>query len=208
VASDGYESNDYDTELTPELLLAQSWQATMIIGAITLVLGLIVSFHPGGSLNVVAVLLGVLAIISGIFHLLRIFGRGESHRIWLGVTGLLFIVIGVVLIRHLHLTLALVGLFVGITWVVQGVTALIGGLAGGTREGRGWWIAFGLLSLIAGIVVVATPVTSLTVLAVLLGVWFIVMGLAEIIGGFMLRRVARQAATTQGSARWAPSGTA
>jgi uncharacterized membrane protein HdeD (DUF308 family) len=205
VASDG---NDYDTGLTQDLLLAQSWQATMIIGVLTLVLGLIVSFHPGGSLNVVAVLLGVLAIISGIFHLLRIFGRGESHRIWLGVTGLLFIVIGVVLIRHLHLTLALVGLFVGITWIVQGVTALIGGLAGGVREGRGWWIAFGLLSLIAGIVVVATPVTSLTVLAVLLGVWFIVIGLAEIIGGFMLRRLARQAATTERSARWAPSGTA
>lgn len=206
--SDGYDGNDYDTELTPDLLMAQSWQATMIIGALTLVLGLIVSFHPGGSLNVVAVLIGVLAIISGIFHLLRIFGRGESHRIWLGITGLLFIVIGVVLIRHLHLTLAVIGLFVGITWIVQGVTALIGGLAGGTREGRGWWIAFGLLSLIAGIVVVATPVNSLTVLAVLLGVWFIVMGLAEIIGGFMLRRVAREAATTKGSTRWAASGTA
>ena len=34
-------------------------------------------FHPGGSLNVVAVLLGVLAIISGIFHLLRISHPGN-----------------------------------------------------------------------------------------------------------------------------------
>jgi uncharacterized membrane protein HdeD (DUF308 family) len=208
VESDGYDGNHSDTDPMPDLLLARSWQATMIIGAITLVLGLIVSFHPGGSLNVVAVLIGVLAIVSGIFHLLRIFGPGESHRIWLGITGLLFIVIGVVLIRHLHLTLAVIGLFVGITWIVQGVTALIGGIGGGTREGRGWWIAFGALSLIAGIVVVSTPVNSLTVLTVLLGVWFIVMGLAEVIGGFMLRRLARQAATTEGSERWAPSGTA
>ena len=30
---------------------------------------------------------------------------------------------------------------------------------------------------------------SLTVLAALLGVWFIIMGIFEIIGGFMLRRV-------------------
>jgi uncharacterized membrane protein HdeD (DUF308 family) len=203
--SDGH---DHDTDPMPDLLLARSWQATMIIGALTLILGIIVSFHPGGSLNVVAVLIGILAILSGIFHLLRIFGPGESHRIWLGITGLLFIVIGVVLIRHLHLTLAVIGLFVGITWIVQGVTALIGGIGGGTREGRGWWIAFGALSLIAGIVVVSTPVNSLTVLTVLLGVWFIVMGLAEVIGGFMLRRLARQAATTEGSERWAPSGTA
>jgi hypothetical protein len=44
--------------------------------------------------------------------------------------------------------------------------------------------------VIAGIVVVATPVTSLTVLALLLGIWFIVMGIIEIIGGLMIRRMA------------------
>jgi uncharacterized membrane protein HdeD (DUF308 family) len=109
------ESGDYDPPLAPGLLIAQSWQATVILGALTLILGLIVSFHPGGSLNVVAVLLGIALICSGIFHLVRIFGRGEAHRVWLGISGLLLIVIGVVLIRHLHLTFALVGLYVGIT---------------------------------------------------------------------------------------------
>ena len=89
------ESGDYDPPLAPGLLVAQSWQATVILGAVTLILGLIVSFHPGGSLNVVAVLLGILMICSGIFHLVRIFGRGEAHRIWLGISGLLLIVIGV-----------------------------------------------------------------------------------------------------------------
>jgi uncharacterized membrane protein HdeD (DUF308 family) len=138
VESGGYDSYDYDARLMPGLLMAQSWQATIIIGTVTLILGLVVSFHPGGSLNVVAVLLGVLAIVSGIFNLLRIFGRGESHRIWLGITGLLFIVVGVVLIRHLQLTLALIGLYVGIAWIVQGVTALIASFAAGTgREAAG-----------------------------------------------------------------------
>ena len=183
------ESGDYDAPPSSGLLMAESWQATVVLGALTLILGIIVSFHPAGSLNVLAVLLGVLMILSGIFHLIRIFGPGEEHRIWLGIAGLLFIVIGVVLIRHLHLSLALVGLFVGLTWVVQGVTALIGGIAGGAREGRAWWITFGAVSLIAGIVVMATPVSSLTVLAVLLGIWFIIMGIFEIIGGLMLRRM-------------------
>jgi uncharacterized membrane protein HdeD (DUF308 family) len=184
------ESDDNDS-LAPGLLLARSWQATVVLGALTLILGLIVSFHPGGSLNVVAVLLGIVLICSGIFHLVRIFGPGEAHRVWLGISGLLLIVVGVILIRHLHLTTALIGLYVGITWIVQGVSALIAGIAGfgdGPSEGRGWWIAFGALSVIAGIVVTATPVTSITVLAVFLGIWFIVMGLFEIIAGFMLRR--------------------
>ena len=192
------ESADYDDgdlASAQGVLMAQSWQATVIIGVVTLILGIIVTFHPGGSLNVVAVLLGILAILSGIFHLVRIFGRGEEHRVWSGIVGLAFIVVGVLLIRHLHVTLALVGLWVGLVWIVQGVTALIAAFAGGTREGRGWWIFFGAISVIAGIVVVSAPVDSLTVLAVLIGIWFIVMGIIEIIGGLMIRRAARGAAT-------------
>jgi uncharacterized membrane protein HdeD (DUF308 family) len=184
-------ADDYGGEPTPPAMLTGSWQATLFLGAVTLILGLIVSFHPTGSLNVIAVLLGILMILSGIFHLIRVFDPQERHRIWLGIAGLLFIVIGVVLIRHLHLTRALIGLVIGITWIVQGLTALIGGISGGVREGRAWWITFGVISLIAGIVVAATPADSVTVLAVLLGIWFVIMGIFEIIGAFLLRHALR-----------------
>ncbi len=176
-----------DQEAPAEFITARAWQATLFLGVVTVILGLIVSFRPSGSLNVIAVLIGILMIISGIFHLIRVFDRYEQHRVWLGIAGLLYVVIGVVLIRHLHLTVALIGLIVGITWIVQGLSALFGGI-GGSREGRGWWIFFGIVSLIAGIVVVAAPVSSVTVLAVLLGIWFIVMGLFEVIAAFIIRR--------------------
>ncbi|HUD78060.1 MAG TPA: DUF308 domain-containing protein [Streptosporangiaceae bacterium] len=186
-------SDDYGAQ-PPSSVLDSGWQPTLILGVLTLILGLVVSFHPTGSLNVVAVLLGVLMILSGIFHLLRVFSRDEQHRVWLGITGLMFVVVGVLLIRHLHLTRAIVGLVIGITWIVQGLTALIGGIAGDVREGKAWWIAFGAVSLIAGIVVTVTPASSLTFLAVLLGIWFIIMGIFEIIAGLMLRRVLKDAA--------------
>jgi uncharacterized membrane protein HdeD (DUF308 family) len=180
-------SGDYDAEALPSSVLARSWQAALFLGVLTVILGVIVSFHPSGSLNVLAVLLGILMILSGISSLIRVFDPEESHRVWLGVAGLLFIALGVVLIRHLHLTIAIIGLIIGITWIIQGVVALIGGISGGVREGRGWWITFGVISLIAGIVVAASPVTSVTVLALLLGIWFIVMGIMQIIAGFTLR---------------------
>ena len=186
---------EHDTQQSPAGMVAVSSQATLFLGVVTLILGLVVSFHPTGSLNVIAVLLGILMIISGIFHLIRVFDNSEPHRVWLGIAGLLFIVIGVVLIRHLHLTLAAIGLIIGIVWIVQGLVALIAGLTGGSREGRGWWIFFGIVSLIAGIVVASAPVSSVTVLAVLIGIWFIVMGIFEIIGAFLLRHVARTART-------------
>jgi uncharacterized membrane protein HdeD (DUF308 family) len=187
------EDDDLDASQGAAVLaIASTWKATLFMGVVTLILGIIVTIHPGGSLNVVAVLLGVLAIISGIFQLVRIFDRAEQHRVWLGVSGFVFIVVGVVLIRHLHLTVALIGLLVGITWIVQGIAALIGAFTG-AREGAVWWGVFGAISLIAGIVVTASPVNSVTVLATLLGIWFIVMGLMEMIGAFLIRRALSQA---------------
>lgn len=161
----------------------------VFIGVVTVILGLIVAVYPTGSLNVIAVLLGVLLVISGIFDLARVFDRSEPHRVWLGIAGLLLVVIGVVLIRHLNLTVALVGLVIGLTWIVQGLAELADAFSGGPGERRGWWIFFGLISLIAGIVVVAVQATPVTVLAVLAGIWFIVTGLVQIVGGFMQRQV-------------------
>ncbi len=185
-------------QLPPAFSAATGWQAMVFVGVVTVILGLIVALHPSGSLNVIAVLLGVLLVVSGIFDLVRVFDRSEPHRVWLGIAGLLLVVIGVVLIRHLNLTVALVGLVIGITWIVQGLAGLVTGFSGGTGERRGWWIFFGLISLIAGIVVVAVPTTSVTVLAVLVGIWFIVTGLMQIIGGFMQRHATSKSLASHG----------
>jgi len=149
------------------------------VGIVTVILGLIISLHPSGSLNVVAVLTGVLLVISGIFHLVRVFDRSEPYRVWLGIAGLLLVVIGV-------------------TWMVQGLPSLTTVFSGGTGERRGWWILFGLISLIAGIVVTAVPITSVAVLAVLVGIWFIAEGLVEIVGGFMQRHAASKSQASHG----------
>ena len=169
------------------------WQATLFVGLVTLVIGVIVSFNPTGSLKLVAVLVGVMCVLSGVFNLVRVFDADEPHRVWLGIAGLVWIVVGVIMIRDLNLTLSIIGLIIGLVWIVQGIAALIAGISGGSREGRWFWIIFGLISLVAGIVLVSVPVNSLTALAVLLGIWFIVIGLIEVAGAFMLRSSMKQA---------------
>lgn len=187
-----------DMEAPPSRVLGGSWQAMLFLGAATLVLGIIVSFHPTKSLYVLAVLLGVLLILSGIYYLIRVFDQHEPHRIFLGIGSVLFIVIGAILIAHVHATITFIGVVVGITWIAQGLAALGGGFFRHVREGRGWWVTFGLVSLAAGIVVAVSPVSSLSALAVLLGIWFIVMGIFQVIGGFMLRRALRAAKPAHG----------
>jgi uncharacterized membrane protein HdeD (DUF308 family) len=168
------------------------WQAPLSVGLITVVLGIIIAVLPTQSLNVIAILLGILMIVSGIFHLISVFGSGEHERFWYGIAGLLFIITGVILIRHLRLSVAVVGLVIGFTWIVQGVSLLLAGSSGRPRTGSGWSAFFGVISLIAGIVVVAAPVASVTALAVLTGIWFIVMGLLETFAALLLRRAIRK----------------
>ena len=169
------------------------WQLELVAGVITLALGIVLSFRPSQSLNVICVFIGILLILGGIFHFIRALDHEEQHRAWIAIAGLLELVIGVVMIRHLSLTKSAIGLLIGIVWIVQGVVALMAGIMGGTKGTRGWAIAFGLISLIAGIVVVAVPEKSVTALATLLGIWFLVMGIFEIVAGFVLRSELKKA---------------
>ena len=182
------------TDISPWPVLG--WKATFVIGAISVILGLIVAFQPTASLTVIAVLLGILMIFSGVFNIVDAVEGAEQGRVWRVIAGVLFIVGGVVLIRHLNLTLALIGLVIGLTWIVQGVLALLAGISIG-RAG-GWWpIVFGVISLVAGIVVISTPVSSVTVLATLMGIWFVVMGVLEMAGALAVRHASRGAGTGQ-----------
>jgi len=188
------------SEAGTEAAAVNSWQATVVLGVITVTLGLIVTFYPSATVNAISVLFGLLLIASGLFHLIRVFGGNEAHRVWMGISGLLLIAIGVVMLRHLHLTVALIGLIIGISWIVQGVIALIVSFSGGAREGGGWWIFFGIFSLVGGIVITAVPTESVKVLAVLIGIWFIFQGLFEIVGGLRIRQAARGQQSTDATA--------
>ena len=169
------------------------WPTSFLVGLGTLILGIIVAVHPSVSLAVIAVLLGILLIFSGIFQIVEAFDDAEHSRVWRGISGVLLIIAGIVLIRHLNLSLALIGLIVGLTWVVQGLSALMSGIAGSRAGlGTGWLALFGVISLIAGIVVISAPVASVTTLAALLGIWFAVMGVLEMLGAFLSWRARRK----------------
>ena len=169
------------------------------------VLGVIVALHPSGSLSVIAVLLGILLVVSGLLHLVRALDRRQEHRGWLGIAGLLLIVFGVVLIQHIDLTIGVIGMLVGVAWIVQGLAWLMSGLQARTVRGHGWQVFFGAVSLIAGIVVTATPVSSVTVLASLVGICFAVLGTAEIIGAFVYSRPSSRARVTAAGRADTPS---
>jgi uncharacterized membrane protein HdeD (DUF308 family) len=168
-----------------------TWQAAFALGLVTLALGIVVVIRPTQSLTVIAILLGVAMIASGIFHIVRAFGGRANEPVWRSITGVLFILAGLVLLRHLHLSVALIGLFIGFSWIIQGVMSLMEAVTGrgrGRRDSTGWAVFFGVISLAAGIVVVSSPIASVATLTIFMGIWLIVMGIMEMAGAFVIMR--------------------
>jgi uncharacterized membrane protein HdeD (DUF308 family) len=185
---DGSQTYGHSGGMTGSLMGLVSWRTAFLLGLITLALGVVLVFRPTQSLVGIAVLLGIVMLVSGIYHIARALEGREHERLWRAISGVLFILAGLVLLRHLHLSVALIGLFIGFTWIIQGVAALVEGFSGGGVRGkRGWSFFFGIISLIAGIVVVSAPIASVSALTIFMGIWFIIMGAMEMFGALAFR---------------------
>ena len=53
---------------------------------------------------------------------------------------------------------------------------------------RGWHIFMGVLTLAAGVVVIAWPISSIVVLAIVVGAWLVVIGTTEIVWAVKARK--------------------
>ncbi len=60
-----------------------------------------------------------------------------------------------------------------------------------TLPGRAWEIFIGLLSLVAGIFMLAWPLESLETLTRVVGIWLIVIGVFEIVSAFGIRKASK-----------------
>jgi uncharacterized membrane protein HdeD (DUF308 family) len=106
---------------------------------------------------------------------------------WRGIAAVVFLIAGVILIRHLVASVGLVSLIIGSAWVIQGVTALAEGASGRGRTEAVWLAFFGVIALAAGIAVMSASVSSASAMNSLIGAWFIVMGGLEMAGALVSR---------------------
>jgi uncharacterized membrane protein HdeD (DUF308 family) len=102
------------------------------------------------------------------------------------LNGLLLVVAGV-LIFSIDWTVRSLATFIGVLFIVEGVaTALTTGIDARVRQTN---VITGLLSIAAGIVIIAWPGPGLVAVAIVLGAWLIVTGTLAITGAFAARRL-------------------
>jgi uncharacterized membrane protein HdeD (DUF308 family) len=173
--------------------LGRHWGWVLASGILTLLAGVGVLAWPGETLLVIAVLFGVQLIISGIFRFVAALASDDltgGTRVLLALLGVLSIIIGLWAVRHVLLTLLALTVFLGIFWVVNGVIDIFAALSHREMPARGWAALTGVLSALAGIIVLAFPGLTLVGLAVILGIWLLVFGIMEMTAAFRLRGLA------------------
>jgi uncharacterized membrane protein HdeD (DUF308 family) len=169
------------------------WWLLVLVGVLGVVAGAIILAKPGSSLPTLAVIAGIFLLVDGIFELAAAFLRSTRNRGLVALMGVLTAVIGVLLIRHPISGVAAVALLIGIWLIAVGVIRIV--TAFDELEHRGWHALAGAVELIAGIVIVANPDIGFATLAILVGIGFILNGVALMVLGFGLRRVGRDAAS-------------
>lgn len=171
-------------------LLPHLWKSTLVSGILSLILGVLVLAWPGISILVAAVWFGVYLLITGAAQVIFAFSLHVSagSRILLFISGAASLILAVLAFRHFGNAVLLLAIWIGIGFIFRGVATAVSAISDPTLPGRGWSIFLGVISLLAGIVVLASPLNSLVTLAIVVGVWFVVIGVFEIVSSFGIRK--------------------
>jgi uncharacterized membrane protein HdeD (DUF308 family) len=180
------------TDVNPPQLLKHLWKSTMISGLLAVVLGVVILAWPGKSIIVASVLLGIYLVVSGIAQVIFAFSLHVSagSRILLFVSGAASLILAVLAFRHFGegYAILLLGIWIGIGFVFRGMATTVTAISDPILPGRGWAIFFGVITIIAGVIVLAYPYDSLVTLTLVTGIWLIITGVFEMISALMIRR--------------------
>ncbi|SDQ08042.1 HdeD family acid-resistance protein [Microbacterium sp. cf332] len=170
----------------------RSLRTAFIVGGIlSIVLGLLILIWPGRTAQVLTGIIAAYTIVAGlVYAALGIFSRtkGGWSRIGHIALGVFFVFVGIVAFANLAaftLSFALfLGVLVGILWIIEGAVSLS---VVGQSSSRGWTIAFAVLSIIAGVVLLFSPLWGAIVLWWLLGISAVALGIVNVVRGLSFR---------------------
>jgi len=160
-------------------------------GVVALLLGVLILIAPVKTAAVVAAIIAIYAIASGIIYAgIGIFSKqlGGWARVGHIVLGVLFVVAGVIAftdLSNLTLVLALfVTIFIGVSWIIEGIVSLT---LLSQAASKGWTVFYAIVSIIAGVFILLAPLFAAAVLWLVLAISLIVLGVVQVIRAFTFR---------------------
>lgn len=180
------------TNLFPHL-----WKNVLLTGILSVILGVMMLAWPGPTLVVAAIFFGAYLLVTGIsqiFHAFTLHISGGGRAL-LFISGAASLVLAVLAIRHIGDAILLLAIWIGIGFVFRGVATAAAAISDHDTPARGWEIFIGIVTVIAGIILLAYPFTSLATLLYVTGFWLIFVGVMEIIASFSIKKAGNEVRT-------------
>ena len=180
-------------------LMKRSSTTLLVFGAVSVVFGLIAAFFPIATAVTLVVLWGVYALIDGITAAVLAFSReGRQARGFLIFAAVVGIAAGLFAVFQPIRSAVALAWVLGIWLIIRGVMELIGAFTNPQGQSR-WLLALGgLLWLVAGVLVVSFPGVAALSISLWLGVLAIIWGIALLVAGVQVRKVAKETAPIEG----------
>ena len=169
------------------------------IGFISLVAGLVLLFRPDRELQIIAIILGFLFVVSGFSQVAEAVTTHRKGSYWglLVIRGLINFGIGLALIFWTGATLTAIIWLVGLDFVITGLLAIIVSFMIDKDGGRGSLLIEGLITIAIGVIVMVWPTATKNVLGIVIGIGLVLLGLLFLFSGYQLSKV--KATLTSGS---------
>lgn len=165
------------------------WQA--LRGAAAIVFGLLALAWPSVTALALAVLFGVYALTNGTLNLTGAFSRDNvgKARLLLVLRGLLGIAAGVVALLLPAITALALAVVIGVWAAATGVLE-VGTAVVERQRGRGLLAVVGVLSIVAGVLLLLRPDVGAVAIAQVIGAYAIVVGALTLAEAWRRRRSA------------------
>lgn len=169
----------------------------LLTGILSVILGVMMLAWPGPTLVVAAIFFGAYLLVTGISQIFHAFTLDISGggRALLFISGAASLVLGVLAIRHIGDAILLLAIWIGIGFVFRGVAEAASAISDHDTPGRGWQIVIGIVTVIAGAILLAYPFQSLPTLIYVTAFWLIAIGIMEIISSFAIKKAGNQVRT-------------
>jgi len=179
------------TTIETPSVIRHLWKSVLSLGVLTLIVGAAVLVWPGQSIVAAGILFVVYLLASGVAQVIAAFAVDSSapSRILLFISGALSIALGVFALRDYDdgATVWLLALWIGVGFVFQGVSETALAVSFKELPERGWYIFLGVLTVVAGAVMLVWPISSIVVLSIIAGVWLVVIGTTEMVWALNVR---------------------
>jgi uncharacterized membrane protein HdeD (DUF308 family) len=180
----------------PPALMQHLWKSTLLSGVLAVVLGILVLAWPAITILVAAIFFGAYLLVTGIWQVVFAFSLHVSAggRVLLFISGAAALILAVLCFRSLQESILLLAIWIGVGFIFRGVATAVSAISDPTLPGRWWEIFIGGISLVAGVVMLASPFESIATLTVVVGIWLIVIGAFEVVSAFGIRKAGKDLA--------------